>query len=240
MKLPEDEKLNNLIGNCKDENDNLITREFLFQVLENDGNIICKYEKDGLKYFNVDLQLVDGYVVMNLSDITHYKLEEANIKEIAMIDELTGLYNRKKLDAIQEDILNKQLCLVMFDIDDFKQINDTYGHLKGDEVLKELAKVIQFNLRDSDIIIRWGGEEFLIIIDNLLNINKAEHLAEKLREKVNQIEIDEVGHFSCSFGVSCGLVKKIEDLDIILNQTDEALYRAKETGKNKVVSFYNL
>jgi diguanylate cyclase (GGDEF)-like protein len=122
----------------------------------------------------------------------------------------------------------------MFDIDDFKAINDTYGHLKGDEVLKMLAKNVKNSLRESDLVIRWGGEEFLIILQHLSNIDIAVSLSEKLRKKINHIKIKDVGHFSCSFGVSCGYISKEHDIKKILNRADEALYLAKRKGKNRV------
>jgi diguanylate cyclase (GGDEF)-like protein len=171
---------------------------------------------------------------MTLSDITKYKQETENIKEIAMIDELTTLYNRKKLDFIKKDLLEHYLSMIIFDIDDFKMINDTYGHLKGDEVLRVLSQVTKNNLRESDLIIRWGGEEFLILLKDVFNKNVAINLAEKLKRKINEINIKDIGHFSCSFGVSSGFISNKKDLDDILDKADKALYKAKEKGKNRV------
>jgi diguanylate cyclase (GGDEF)-like protein len=121
----------------------------------------------------------------------------------------------------------------MFDIDNFKQINDTYGHLKGDEALKKISTNVQNHIRDNDFFIRWGGEEFIVLLQES-TIDKAQKIAEKLRKVINSIEIEEVGHFSCSFGVACGLIKREVDFDKILKQSDDALYLAKNNGKNRV------
>jgi diguanylate cyclase (GGDEF)-like protein len=121
----------------------------------------------------------------------------------------------------------------MFDIDNFKQINDTYGHLKGDEALKKISTNVQNHIRDNDFFIRWGGEEFLVLLQES-TIDKAQKIAEKLRKVINSIEIEEVGHFSCSFGVACGLIEREMDFDKILKQSDDALYLAKNNGKNRV------
>jgi diguanylate cyclase (GGDEF)-like protein len=151
-----------------------------------------------------------------------------------MIDELTQIYNRKKLESVKDSLINQNICVILFDIDNFKHINDTYGHLKGDEVLQTLANTIKHKVRSSDLFIRWGGEEFIIILQNLSDKEIAHKLAEKLRITINEINIPEVGHFSCSFGVSCGIIKTQDDIDKILNKADELLYKAKRNGKNRV------
>ena len=206
---------------CVDENGEKITREYMKRYLDN--KFVCKSLKTG-KYFEVDLNSVENYILVNINDVTEYKLQAEEIQEDAMIDPLTGVYNRKKLNIMQNKFMNDNICLVIFDIDNFKQINDTYGHLKGDEVLQILAKVVKENLRESDVIIRWGGEEFLVFLEGVKDINIAKNLAEKLRLKVNEIMIEEVGHFSCSFGVACGFIKNRNNLDDVLEKADEALY----------------
>jgi diguanylate cyclase (GGDEF)-like protein len=126
----------------------------------------------------------------------------------------------------------------MFDIDDFKKINDTYGHLKGDDVLKKLSFTIKESIREhTDTLIRWGGEEFVVVLNNLNDIVIAKKLAEKFRKEVNNIMISEVGHFSCSFGVSCGFVDNKSKIKEILDNADKALYKAKRNGKNRVEVF---
>jgi len=224
-------EIDDLLVYCYDENNEHIDSQRLLN--SPDKTIICQGKKTG-KYYELDIQKVDTYYIINVDDISEYKQKENAIQENMMIDELTQIYNRKKLDVLKSQIVGNNLCLIIFDIDNFKKINDTYGHLKGDEVLKSLANVVKNNLRASDIVIRWGGEEFLVILQNQQDIEISAKLAEKLRNKINEIEIEEVGHFSCSFGVACGFVSKENDIDKILNYADEALYSAKRNGKNRV------
>ena len=221
--------MKDIILHCIDDNQKPIDLERFIHA----NKLVCQHQKDDvLKYFDVDIQRIESYTLLTFTDITEYKLEAKEIQDIAIKDELTGLYNRKKLDLL--NIHNNNICLIIFDIDNFKQINDTYGHLKGDEVLKALADTIKQNVRETDILIRWGGEEFLVILEHIKDIEMAKNLAEKLRHKINEIVVSEVGHFSCSFGVSCGFITARNDVERILSKADEALYRAKGNGKNRV------
>jgi two-component system cell cycle response regulator len=210
-------------------------------ILENDknhkkdnnkkDNIISLLYKD--KFFDLKIRKIDNFILVVFIDMSYIRKEINKIEDLSLKDELTGAYNRKKIDKIKDDLINKKICLIMCDIDNFKKINDTYGHLKGDEVLKVLSKNIQNNLRSNDLFIRWGGEEFIILFQssNIVNANK---IAGKLRNIVNSINIKDVGHFSCSFGVACGIIEKDGDLDKILKKSDDALYLAKNNGKNRV------
>ena len=226
--------LTNLLQYCQKENGEYISIDDFINIIDNEKTLLCKHSNDEIKYFDMDIKTIDDVYLLSIDDVTAYKKEAESLKEIAMKDELTGLYNRKKLDIIQNELIGHKLCLIMFDIDDFKKINDTYGHLKGDEVLKVLADTVKNSLRGSDLVIRWGGEEFLIILRDVPNLDITKSLAEKLREKINQIEISKVGHFSCSFGVNCGFVSSQKDIENILDKADEALYKAKRNGKNRV------
>jgi two-component system cell cycle response regulator len=185
------------------------------------------------RFYKLNIKKIDHYILINCIDITDLKIKIDKIEDGALKDELTGAYNRKKIDKILKDLKNKSVCIIIFDIDNFKKINDTYGHLKGDEVLKKLSDNIQNNIRERDLFIRWGGEEFIVLLRNA-STHEAEKLAEKLRKIVNSIEIEEVGHFSCSFGVACGIVEKEMDFDKIFKNADDALYLAKKNGKNRV------
>jgi len=224
-----------LLNHCTEDNGENLQQDELINI-QKEKTIVCKYSNnDIIKYFELFVEEIDSELyLLAIDDITTYKLEAEKMKEDAMIDELTGLYNRKKLEEIEKDIINHNLCFIIFDIDNFKKINDTYGHLKGDEVLKALADTVKHSLRGSDLVIRWGGEEFLVILRDMPNIDITRNLAEKLRVKINQIEIPEVGHFSCSFGISCGFVSSQKDIQNILDKADEFLYKAKRNGKNRV------
>ena len=225
------EKLDLIFQNFVDEKNNPLNIDNMLSLTKT--SIICKCESKNI-YFDVDVIRHNEYYIINFYDVTKYKIENEVLKEKSMIDELTQIYNRKKLDEIKDSLINTNICIIMFDIDHFKAINDTYGHLKGDEVLKILVKVIKENIRSEDIFIRWGGEEFIIILQNLNNVEIAKKLAEKLRKAINETEVYQVGYFSCSFGVACDFIDNINDIELLINEADKALYLAKNNGRNRV------
>jgi diguanylate cyclase (GGDEF)-like protein len=152
-------------------------------------------------------------------------------------DELTGLYNRRYLNTrLAEEIervkrTQSALSLIFIDVDNFKQVNDTYGHLEGDKVLAKLGGILKRNTRSIDIASRWGGEEFAIIMPET-DLSGARTFAERIRETVESFD------FGFQVTISLGIVSDCKDLsfDELLTQADEALYRAKEM-KNKVVIY---
>ena len=155
----------------------------------------------------------------------------------AYTDELTDIYNR----AYFEDVFNKEiirfkqeqlpLSFIILDIDRFKKFNDTYGHQLGDEILKELSRIIKEHTRQSDIFARWGGEEFVKILPNT-SLKGARQLAEHLRAIVeHHIFIDNL-RVTCSFGVS--EFKIYDTKESVMKKADDALYRAKTNGRNRV------
>lgn len=159
---------------------------------------------------------------------------------LSKTDSLTGLFNRRcildTIEQIENDSLinNSTFSIVMSDIDFFKFVNDTYGHNFGDEVLKEIANLISSNIRKSDFLSRWGGEEFLIIFSNT-TIDEAQSLAEKIRKiisehifKINENEIK----ITMTFGVS--EYKKGDLIDVTIKKADNALYKGKNSGRNIV------
>ena len=165
--------------------------------------------------------------------------EETSLR--ADIDYLTGIYNRSafqthldsEISRIQR-LENKQhLSVLLFDIDNFKLINDKHGHTVGDEILKELCKLISANLRKHDTFARWGGEEFVIIAPNT-DISGACRIAEKLRHEIAEHHFNRVGEITSSFGVT-----EYSDGELVrdlIHRADGALYRAKGSGKNRVES----
>lgn len=154
-------------------------------------------------------------------------------------DALTGLHNRRKLDEIlQEESDRSQryqyaFSCILLDIDDFKKVNDTFGHLVGDEVLIGIAQILKNNLRKTDLPGRWGGEEFLILLPQQ-NIRTATTLAEKLRKAVACSNLPEVGSITSSFGVA--EFQSDDSVVSFIARADECLYLAKAKGKNKVVA----
>jgi len=157
----------------------------------------------------------------------------------SFVDELTSTGNRKMFTAILEKSKalarrgQKSLSLIMIDIDHFKQINDTHGHVVGDLVLVEFARLLSDNIRSSDTLSRWGGEEFAIILPET-NQCQAIVLAEKLRKIIQEYPFSIVGSLTASFGVTEVLTDELDEESI--RHADRALYRAKENGRNRVES----
>ncbi len=166
-------------------------------------------------------------------------LKNKALEQLAIRDNLTGLYNRRKLDesfaqeVARSDRYNRPLSVIMLDIDYFKAVNDTHGHHVGDAVLVQTAEILLATLRTSDIPGRWGGEEFLIICpETPLDITVK--LAERLRLNYESHDFHEAGRLTASFGVSTHH-KGTHAKDIFLS-ADAALYRAKNGGRNRVES----
>ena len=177
-----------------------------------------------------------GVVVFR--DISEQRRLEEELEHQAMHDPLTGTYNRHFCDNLlvrEVDRVERHpepLALLMLDIDYFKAINDAHGHLVGDRVLKRLAQAIQGGLRSMDTLARWGGEEFLVILPNTAQ-EGALQLGERLRSAVAETDFgDDVGAVRVSIGA--GERQEGEALRDWLERIDEALYRAKEAGRNRV------
>ncbi|WP_457642763.1 EAL domain-containing protein [Persephonella sp.] len=176
-----------------------------------------------------------GVIIAILAVAVYYFFKNVILRQRAYIDSLTGVYNRNYLEDIRDVLdLNRYVAL-MLDIDYFKQINDTYGHQVGDEILKGVAKLLKKNLRDEDIIIRYGGEEFLILLkkgrdekDNRWSLQVAQKLLNKIREfRHKDISI------TASIGINLDTHKARGLLDAI-KKADITLYRAKRAGRNRI------
>ena len=173
-----------------------------------------------------------GYTEIRKDISTQKKLEE-----VWMTDQLTGLFNRSRLDELFDAELRRanrygtHFSILLLDIDHFKQINDTHGHLVGDDVLYAAAKLLQENIRDVDILGRWGGEEFLFILPNT-NQSEALILAEKLRNTLRDHPFTPVNKLTASIGISSFIAGV--DADELFKRADDALYRAKAKGRDRV------
>lgn len=183
----------------------------------------------------------------NITDIISSPkiIDDKSIEEIAELgtrDALTGLYLRRVFDFyLNKEIAtsnryNIPLSLLMVDIDDFKKVNDTYGHQKGDETLKEVAKIFLQHSRQSDLAARYGGEEIAIILPST-TLEDAYNLAEELRKDVFfQFNKPNTPSVSVSIGVALLNYGENSILELI-EKADKALYKAKESGKNKVIKY---
>ena len=168
------------------------------------------------------------------------KLEKLNgiFERQSQIDALTQIFNRGFFNqqltcaTIRATRYKTPLSLILFDIDHFKVINDTHGHLAGDAVLQELAGLIQGSIRQSDLYARWGGEEFVVLAPGV-DKEKALQFAEKLRLLIEKFKFSVQQNVTCSFGVSS--FRSPEDDNTFLQRADKALYQAKQRGRNKCV-----
>lgn len=168
------------------------------------------------------------------------KVEEKNqlLKELSITDKLTGLFNRVKIDETLKSNMDmyeryaNYFSVILLDIDNFKNINDKFGHPIGDEVLKDFAKILQENIRTTDIVGRWGGEEFIIISPETDSAGACK-LANILKEKINTHEFEKVGKVTSSFGVT--QIDEGDSIKDLINRVDWALYSAKAEGKNRVI-----
>ncbi|MCD4817537.1 MAG: sigma 54-interacting transcriptional regulator [Candidatus Cloacimonetes bacterium] len=176
------------------------------------------------------------HLLQAIADQASYVLINALLYEKANIDSLTGLYLRPYFeDRLNSEIQfhkthNSNFCLLMIDIDFFKNINDSYGHSKGDEVLKKLGCLFKNKFRDSDTCARYGGDEFVVLLANT-NKKQAELVAEELLKLVNSSDFSGI-ILTISIGIS-EFDKNTKDLSQLLKQADDALYAAKKTGRNR-------
>jgi len=180
-----------------------------------------------------DNKKLNGYTAIR-QDISNKKA----IEEISQRDKLTQAYNRLKLDEVIEMEMerskryNSIFSVIIMDIDYFKKVNDTYGHLVGDQVLIQTVEILQSHLRKLDTLGRWGGEEFMIVCSDT-DANGATILATKLKEAMDNHQFETVGNITGSFGV----VQYIDDDKYnIIKCCDDALYKAKKDGRNRVVT----
>lgn len=177
-------------------------------------------------------QMITGYTAIR-QDITGQK----QVEELSIRDALTGLYNRRKLNEslAQQVQYNHEettpFCVILCDIDHFKQVNDQWGHHIGDQVLQQFAELTLSQLRQQDILGRWGGEEFMLILP-ATSLDQATAMAEQLRQSIHNTSFGDVEHCTASFGVAT--YQDPEEEQALMQRVDAALYRAKTQGRNRV------
>ena len=174
-----------------------------------------------------------------------HELAEANARlaQLAVTDGLTGLYNhrhfheRLTLEVERSQRSGLPLSLLMLDVDHFKQFNDTFGHPAGDEVLRQLARVLADTRRANDVVARYGGEEFAVILVDTAKFTAAK-VAERVRERVYANDFSEAAPKAGKLGVSIGVATFPDDgsdVEALVRAADTALYAAKRAGRNRVV-----
>ncbi len=187
-------------------------------------------------------------------EIDRLKLEVKKLQKLAYLDGLTELYNRRGFEEVAEGFLSelvwsrkqdeqrnsifiKSFSVALFDIDDFKKVNDTFGHEMGDKVLVRFAETLRDNVRDIDISARWGGEEFIL---GLVGASEEDafKVADKIRKQVSEDKLQMDGK-AVHFTVSGGVVGFDETggLKEMFRRVDKALYEAKNSGKNRIVRY---
>ena len=184
----------------------------------------------------------EGEVIARVQSALRFKEYEDRLKELALKDSLTGLYNHGLLMELLEKELIKQerkeydICFAMIDIDYFKRINDMYGHMAGDEVLMQLSDIFTSSVRASDIVGRYGGEEFGIILPEVSR-EDAFQLCERLRENIENYRFQaghEVVFITVSIGICFKRFKEIISSCEMVKKADDALYISKRSGRNRV------
>ena len=204
------------------------------------------YRKDG-SIMTGELQVIplvgaDGQVMELIGvtrDISERKMFEAELTRLAEIDQVTGVWNRHRgndfLLAAMAQADREPVAVLMVDIDNFKSINDTHGHQSGDDVLIEVARRLTDAVRGNDMVTRWGGEEFVVLLRGC-PLEDAVARAEKIRCQIADTAFPGIGTVTVSVGVA--QLTPGENLAVSLNRADKALYQAKRSGRNAVVGGY--
>ena len=195
-----------------------------------------------LYYINAVLGFVS---IMIYTSIYNHRMAMKNeeMKYVAEHDSLTGIYNRNKIQSILEaevqrkaDALEGNLSIAILDVDHFKRINDTYGHLSGDSVLKSITDCFKI-YRDKGLIYgRWGGEEFLLISPETISYEEFGGMLEELRATIEELELTSGGEtIKASASIGAAAYEEGLSMDKFVQRADERLYMAKESGRNKVI-----
>ncbi len=227
------------------------TNKYLINIpVSNVTNTVFESMQQDITILPYDIE--KKYICIYIYDNTlmceiNQKLEEANEELVDMShrDPLTQIFNRryfseqsKKIKSFSQRNNNIPFSIVTLDIDKFKKINDTYGHLVGDEVIIKVAHIIEAEVRTSDIVARFGGEEFVMLLQDC-NLDDAYKVAEKVRLDIEKtsisVHIDTEVKFTVSIGVAQFSEVDNNNIELTLSRADEALYKAKNIGRNKTV-----
>jgi len=203
-----------------------------------------------LTFRATEIGIVIDVILLSIALAEQFRIAQdgkLNAEKLSRIDPLTAIYNRRAFTETASSIWHgakrhdTPLSVMLLDLDHFKNINDTYGHMHGDKVLIQTAETIQELVRDSDIVARWGGEEFIILLPET-NIKQATILAERVRQKIETLPIT-FNSTELFFTTSIGVAENTVDtpsIEAVIDQADKYLYQAKHTGRNKVCGLAKL
>jgi polar amino acid transport system substrate-binding protein len=192
-----------------------------------------------ISIFSAVIVILVAFIYFLLQELKKRKKLEAELTKLTYYDALTNIYNRYKINKLLSKNISytkrhqTPLSIIFFDIDFFKLVNDNYGHEMGDKILKEVAELISNNLRKYDLLGRWGGEEFIIILPNT-DIKNALKVAQKLKKEVENFNFSHNETLTCSFGVT--QFQTDDDIKSLLKRADTFLYKAKKNGRNRIFS----
>ena len=189
-------------------------------------------KKSGQRVLDPDFKKRVGKSLLEFKDALY------ELHDVATRDEKTGIYNHRFFKTVFEMELEKakrgkqKLCLVIIDIDFFKKFNDKYGHLVGDEILLELAKTLQGEIRKYDILARFGGEEFFVLLPET-TIARAKQVAERLRKSL-WVRSSRMRKYNVTISLGITEYKQMDSMNRMINRADKALYISKKNGRNQV------
>ncbi|MEA3289329.1 MAG: diguanylate cyclase [Campylobacterota bacterium] len=198
--------------------------------------------KDGSSYWvssTISPVFNDNAEIIEYTSIRQDITDKKKVEELSITDQLTKLFNRLKLEEVYDTEMQRAqryghpMSMILLDIDHFKSVNDTYGHDIGDETLKDVAKLLKGSIRKTDIVGRWGGEEFIVVSPET-SLENCMELAEKIRKNIEEHTFKVIGTKTSSFGVST--YHEGDTQGTLVKRADDALYEAKGTGRNKVVT----
>ena len=209
-------------------------------------------QQSSIFYFYTQLyfMLPPSLIIMVLSDVIFKQWHERGreVTLLSQLDSLTNLYNRRTVNEHLERLLKMsteadRISILLLDLDFFKQVNDTHGHMAGDDVLREVGNLLQSTMRKNDLAGRFGGEEFIVVLYRSAH-EIGMSVAERIRARIAEIRVTspagKVVHVTASVGVSTFSPFGMTGIDQILSQADQALYTAKDAGRNQVVHYDQL
>lgn len=227
-----------VVKNLRKDGSTYIVDTTIVPIIDIDGDIVeyigIRHDITELETAKEQLRLLNFSMKKKVNEL--YDMAQ-NLEQQASTDVLTGIFNRYKFDELFELELKKaklndtELCLILFDIDHFKDINDTFGHSAGDAALMDVARIVEQSIKRSDIFARWGGEEFVVLAPST-TLEGGVALAEKLKNEISSAHFDFVAKITSSFGVAS--YAHGDTADDLLKRADSALYTAKKNGRNRV------